>query len=321
MKSFENYADPAKLAENKEKREKERREKEEGRLSEGVSAALSENLEFQEKMQEIAGDSVAKDRELTKAKWVARGEKRELKEASITDPLTGLHNRRGFEDFINAKQRAIRKEAAILQEKKGVTEEKEKSSNTFDVKLDELKLQEKENVTEKREKLFSVFIIDLDRFKSINDTYGHDAGDEVLQKVATVLKKNLRGSKDMVARWGGEEFIVATENSPRISAVEIAERLRQAIENIELYYREKVPVTASIGVSPYHDNFGDMCKTADTALYIAKGAAEKVEKENLRINGKVPTEEESRNQVWYFDPESEEFSRYYSESALREMEN
>ena len=167
-------------------------------------------------------------------------------EAAVTDPLTGLHNRRYALPHLS---RLAEKAAA-----------------------------------ERRD--FAMMILDIDHFKSINDTYGHAAGDLVLVDVAKRLRSKLRPS-DMIARIGGEEFLVAMPNTNREQARAMAERLRMAIENrqaddavgptpIAKHNTASINVTMSIGVAMG----GGECKSdagisalfdrADTALYRAK---------------------------------------------------
>lgn len=128
---------------------------------------------------------------------------------------------------------------------------------------------------------FSIILLDIDNFKKINDTYGHDVGDMVLRTVAEVLKKNIR-KMDMVARWGGEEFIVMLPNTNLESAVKVAEKLRKLIERakIKLPSGEVINITVSAGVSSFKGqrSLDEIIKEADIALYAAKnGGKNRVE--------------------------------------------
>jgi two-component system, cell cycle response regulator len=98
--------------------------------------------------------------------------------------------------------------------------------------------------------VFAVMVIDLDRFKSVNDKFGHAAGDEVLMRVAQRISANLR-SGDMVARIGGEEFLVVLPNTTQIEAQAAAERLCNIVKNSPILLNDGVPVlmTISIGVA------------------------------------------------------------------------
>jgi diguanylate cyclase (GGDEF)-like protein len=117
--------------------------------------------------------------------------------------------------------------------------------------------------------------VDIDHFKAINDTHGHAAGDKVLCSVATVLKSNLRDG-DLVARFGGEEFLIALPNVDRHQARAIAERLRSEIAGLptSLDSGTVVRVTVSIGVALTSRSFSkptkDLRCAADNALYRAK---------------------------------------------------
>jgi diguanylate cyclase (GGDEF)-like protein/PAS domain S-box-containing protein len=120
----------------------------------------------------------------------------------------------------------------------------------------------------------SIGMIDLDHFKMINDTYGHEVGDEVLKKVAEVCLQTLRES-DTIGRLGGEEFAVLWTETGRDQAIEAAERLRLAIDTAKLPVEHGLPVqfTASIGVatlSPEDVNLDVILNRADQALYEAK---------------------------------------------------
>ncbi len=117
----------------------------------------------------------------------------------------------------------------------------------------------------------TVTMIDIDFFKKINDTYGHDAGDIVLKKVAQILKSRFRES-DIVARFGGEEFCVLTFNMDYDHTFKIFEELRQKIENTEIIVNDtKINVTVSIGVClKLIEPLDEMIKQADEMLYEAK---------------------------------------------------
>ena len=122
----------------------------------------------------------------------------------------------------------------------------------------------------------AILFIDIDRFKDINDTHGHPAGDAVLREVASRTTYHLRPF-DLVARYGGEEFVVVMPETPLAVAVSVAERLRHAIGGeliVTLPVPDKITVTVSIGVSATRSDGGDtagtLLKRADEALYAAK---------------------------------------------------
>jgi two-component system, cell cycle response regulator len=156
-------------------------------------------------------------------------------EAAIIDPLTGLHNRRYMQSHL----------AQLINE--GA------SQGTP----------------------FSLMILDIDHFKSVNDTFGHDAGDEVLKEFAQRIRKSLRGA-DLACRAGGEEFVVMVpETEPQVAQL-VAERIRQKVERqpFPIYGGKKtISVTVSIGVSGFrlgHTTSEALMKKADEALYKAK---------------------------------------------------
>jgi len=164
---------------------------------------------------------------------------RTIERLSLLDQLTGIPNRRSFDDRIKAEwKRAIR--AGGYQ-------------------------------------YVSLLVMDVDNFKTYNDTYGHQQGDIALQTIACGFSKLLKRSSDFAARWGGEEFIVLLPDTPLDGALEIAETIRKCIENTEIPNYEDgsfSKVTVSIGVStqaptknPCIDAF---ISRADKALYDAK---------------------------------------------------
>lgn len=117
---------------------------------------------------------------------------------------------------------------------------------------------------------FGVLMIDIDHFKRFNDDHGHAAGDRVLYQVAQEIRKHVRGT-DTVGRYGGEEILVAVDGSNLQNLLAYAERIRAAVERLDL---EGLPgVTISIGAAiagPGDRNANDTRERADKALYIAK---------------------------------------------------
>ncbi len=156
-------------------------------------------------------------------------------ELAIVDPLTGLHNRRYLDSH-------------------------------FTTLVDEAL---------NRGRPMSAMVLDVDKFKAINDTYGHDAGDDVLREFAQRVRRSVRGV-DLVARFGGEEIVVLMPDTPLETARLAAERIRERVqaEPFRIHKgRNSVAVTVSIGVSSV-DGLGEtpqtLLKRADLALYAAK---------------------------------------------------
>lgn len=121
-----------------------------------------------------------------------------------------------------------------------------------------------------------VALLDLDRFKSVNDNFGHAAGDAVIRSFAEILKTNTRSS-DLTARYGGEEFALLMPNTSVDEAVRTSEKVREAVAATPLYFDEKViSVTVSVGVVAFSEGDGrtleEILKAADEALYGAKDA-------------------------------------------------
>lgn len=117
----------------------------------------------------------------------------------------------------------------------------------------------------------SVVMVDLDHLKRVNDTFGHDAGDRVLQEVARLLARELRRT-DRVGRWGGEEFIVVAPETDRRAAWVLAQRLKETLERQP--FDQVSTITASYGVASFRpdDTVQSLIKRADEALYRAKVA-------------------------------------------------
>ena len=159
---------------------------------------------------------------------------KELERQAMTDELTGLENRRAFFDHGREEVRRAWR---------------------YDMPL-------------------SLLLLDLDEFKAVNDTYGHEAGDVVLQSVAAVLRQCMR-EIDIAGRLGGEEFCVLLPNTDGAAAATLAERLRAAIQDTPCIVGERqLRVTASIGVSGFDQdapNLEAMLQRADAAMYRAKG--------------------------------------------------
>lgn len=130
----------------------------------------------------------------------------------------------------------------------------------------------------------SVLMIDIDHFKSINDRFGHIAGDKVLRDIASLIKKRIRGW-DTLCRWGGEEFVVLLQGADLDGACNVAEELRSAVQEERFGEPDKpVRITISVGVSQHHDGDRelDITDRADRALYRAKeGGRNRVERESL----------------------------------------
>ncbi|ACS78328.1 GGDEF domain-containing protein [Maridesulfovibrio salexigens] len=137
---------------------------------------------------------------------------------------------------------------------------------------------------------FSILLLDLDRFKNINDNFGNDVGDKVLQETAKLLKNNLRKT-DTIGRWSGEEFLIIAPEIGHQNAMLLADKIRKIIAGN--YYESVGTVTCSIGISSFHDEDSkeSMTDRADRALDMAKDAGR-----NRVVYGSSRPDQQRRNE-------------------------
>jgi diguanylate cyclase (GGDEF)-like protein/PAS domain S-box-containing protein len=157
-----------------------------------------------------------------------------LRSQALRDPLTGLFNRRYLEETMEREISRVKRQGISL----------------------------------------GVIMMDLDHFKEYNDTFGHNAGDELLSALGNLLKTQIRG-EDIACRYGGEEFLLIMPGTSMEVALKRAEILRQAVKQMHHQYQGLRPSTLSLGVAVYPDH-GDtglqLIRSADAALYRAKQA-------------------------------------------------
>lgn len=130
---------------------------------------------------------------------------------------------------------------------------------------------------------FSLVLFDIDHFKQVNDTYGHDEGDQVLETLVNSIQFCLREG-DHFGRWGGEEFMVLLPGTDLDGATEFAERMRERVAATD--FRLQDPVTISLGVAEWSpgNNFKNLLVRADSAMYKAKtGGRDRVVADNTPI--------------------------------------
>jgi len=129
--------------------------------------------------------------------------------------------------------------------------------------------------TVRYERPMSLMLMDIDHFKSVNDTYGHLAGDEVLSQLAQVIAPRIR-KEECFARYGGEEFCLAMPETELEGAAQFAATLREKVEEHEfIFENQRLPITMSVGVAPYLPRMksaSDLVQAADDCLYRAKKA-------------------------------------------------
>jgi diguanylate cyclase (GGDEF)-like protein len=156
---------------------------------------------------------------------------------ALLDGLTGVANRRKFDDYLNLEWQRLARENLPL----------------------------------------SLLLCDVDFFKNYNDTYGHLTGDHCLQKIAKTLKLSIKRPTDLLARYGGEEFAVILSNTDFHGAVYLAEQIRQEVYNLKIIHAQSLVdkfVTLSIGVATVFPDLENspntLIETVDKALYAAK---------------------------------------------------
>ena len=134
------------------------------------------------------------------------------------------------------------------------------------------KMKEILSLSRRQSQPLSIIMTDIDKFKFVNDTFGHHAGDQVLVGYANLMREHCR-EEDVVARFGGEEFILALSHTDGRQACSLAERLRQSLAQSDLLDNGHL-VTASFGVAQWQGNeeVAELIRRADTALYRAKEA-------------------------------------------------
>ncbi len=160
-----------------------------------------------------------------------------MRKESLTDPLTGIANRKAFDNELNAAIAEARQSAGRL----------------------------------------SLFMCDIDRFKTFNDTWGHQTGDQVLRLVANCLSENVKG-RDTAARYGGEEFAVIVRQAGIVSGLTLAEQIRSSVQSKRLVKKSTGDVlgsiTVSIGVAELAagEAAASLIQRADACLYRAKHA-------------------------------------------------
>ncbi len=192
--------------------------------------------EAKEQLVRVSLESMQQTRNFERKVTDLAAENDNLRERSLRDPLTGIYNRAGLERFLKREFTVAQSQGLPL----------------------------------------SLVYCDIDRFKQVNDTYGHSAGDQVISHFAETIGRNVR-EMDIVARYGGDEFVMILPGAEKTVASKVAERIREAIAGnaVEITGGEPIQVTTSLGFATYcaEQTFGDveeLCAAADAALYESK---------------------------------------------------
>lgn len=199
-------------------------------LSARLRSALNLKLEFDRRR--------ARENELTELMDALRKSNEHLDRLSSVDALTGIGNRRRFDEVYDQEWRRAKRECIAL----------------------------------------SLILVDVDFFKKFNDTYGHLAGDAALRQIAQVLAEKLRRPGDLVARYGGEEFGVILPNTSLEGAGLVAQSLKEAVGDLKIPYNkaESSFLSISLGVASAFPHTGlnpaELIRLTDEVLYSAKGS-------------------------------------------------
>ncbi|MBN1411411.1 MAG: diguanylate cyclase [Spirochaetales bacterium] len=163
--------------------------------------------------------------------------------------------------------------ANILLEKKNVKLAKISITDTLTGLYNRHKIEHELEIEHKRatrhNRPFSIIIMDIDHFKEINDTFGHQAGDAVLRKISSLLDENLRKT-DLCGRWGGEEFLILCPETNLNGSKELAEKIRQIINNYKFDVEKTLSISAGCSELSKGENTNDLIRRADQNLYKAK---------------------------------------------------
>ena len=196
----------------------------------GTHQDITERKRDEAQLQQAREAAETANRDLQAANRALQAANSELQRLATTDRLTGVWNRHHFEEALTAENRRVARYP---------------------------------------EQPLSLMLFDLDHFKEINDTHGHPVGDQVLVELTRRIQDHLR-SVDVLARWGGEEFMVLLPHTRGEAAVKLAEKLRQLVAGEP--FPEVGQVTSSFGVAEYrpHETPAQWLKRVDDALYAAK---------------------------------------------------
>lgn len=187
----------------------------------------------------------SKNNELDALNLKLEGLNNKLRELADKDGLTGVYNRRFFNEYYE------------MEIARGLNQIEHK-------------------INAKNQMNFGIAILDIDNFKKINDTYGHIVGDSILKQLVDVIK-SVTFSRDFICRYGGEEFAIIFTKTTREGALEATEKIRKEVENHSFYFNDDNKnghITISIGLAAFDEDYGvnhsNLLEIADQRLYKAK---------------------------------------------------
>lgn len=179
-----------------------------------------------------------------------------------------------------ARSAALALENAELHQRMEELTMTDELTDTFNYRYFVRKLEEEKKRAQRYDLALSIVMIDIDWFKKLNDTFGHETGNNVLRRLSLAIKGCIR-DVDIFARYGGEEFAIILPQTPLIEARQIGERIREQVEAMvtEVDDGAKVKITVSVGISSFPENGKsqeELLSIADQALYRAKGSGKNI---------------------------------------------
>ncbi len=183
-----------------------------------------------------------------------------IREIHETDVITSVNSI----DYINIEQKLIDLNHDLVIDS---------LTKAYNKKFIEERIPYNLEFYKKRNNDFSLILCDIDKFKTVNDTYGHLAGDYILKEFVDIIKDNIRNKNDWIGRYGGDEFIIFLDNSNLESSIKVIEKIRLKIKNTPFHFENnEINITASFGLAKpnKNDSYESIIEKCDKNLYISK---------------------------------------------------